>query len=92
MALWRDPLEELIADLERTVPVEAGPVAFDMPPLEDLQAAVACALSRSPDERAHLEKDPAVQRVWAYYDRLASGSASEAAKGHTAQGVRGGGK
>ena len=40
MALWREPLDELIADLERALPAEAGPVAFDCPPpFEDVQVA-----------------------------------------------------
>ncbi len=32
MALWHDPLDELIADLERTLPVQPTPSIPDFPP------------------------------------------------------------
>ena len=93
MALWRDPLDELIADLEQALPPAVGPWVFDMPPFEDFQVAVESVLSRSPEERARLAKDPGAQRVWAYCDRCARRrAASEAAKDQATEGVRGGGK
>ncbi len=37
MALWRDPLDELIADLERTLPVQPTPSIPDFPPRDFVQ-------------------------------------------------------
>ena len=71
MAIWRDPLDELIADLERMTPVGTG-VDFEMPPpMEDYSIAVQSILSRDPAERQRLASDPAVQRVMEYHERLA---------------------
>ncbi len=71
MALWRDPLEELIGELERTQPSRVGAADFDMPPpFEDVQLAVHATLNRTPEDRARAEQDPRVQAVWAYYERL----------------------
>ena len=53
MAIWRDPLDELIADLERVTPVRIV-AAFDMPPMEDYAVAVQAILSRDPEERERL--------------------------------------
>lgn len=93
MALWRDPLDELIAGLERALPPVTGPEPFDMPAFEDVQVAVASVLSHSPEERARLAKDPGAQRFWAYCDRCARRqSASEPATGEAIEGVRSGGK
>jgi hypothetical protein len=36
MAIWRDPLDELIADLERAVPPAAAPTFEPPPPTEDV--------------------------------------------------------
>ena len=36
--MWRDPMDELIADLERIVPPERPTFNDDTPPLEELQA------------------------------------------------------
>ena len=70
MPIWRDPLDELIADLERVTPV--GIVdAFEMPPMEDYAVAVQAILSRDPAERERLAADPAVKRVQEYHERLA---------------------
>ena len=71
MAMWRDPLDELIADLERVTPA-ASVVAFEEPPpMEDYSVAVQSVLSRDPEERRRLAEDPAVKRVLAYHERLA---------------------
>jgi hypothetical protein len=71
MAIWHDPLDELIDDLERVTP--AATVAdFDMPPpMEDYSIAVMSILSRDPEERRRLAADPAVKRVQDYHERLA---------------------
>ena len=75
MAIWRDPLDELIAELERVTPV--GIVeAFEMPPVEDYAVAVQAILSRDPAERLRLAADPAVKRVQEYHERLARGRRS----------------
>jgi hypothetical protein len=71
MPIWRDPLDELIADLERVTPA-AAVTAFEMPPpFEDYCVAVLSVLSRDPDERLRLAADPAVKRVQEYHERLA---------------------
>lgn len=52
MALWRDPLDELIADLERALPSELGPVGLDyQKALLDLQDLVAEVLFPRRDRR-----------------------------------------
>jgi hypothetical protein len=73
MPVWRDPLDELIAALERVTPVgTATEQAFEMPPpIEDYSILVQSILSRDPAERARLAADPAVQRVMEYMERLA---------------------
>jgi hypothetical protein len=73
MPVWRDPLDELIAALERVAPVgTATEQAFELPPpIEDYSVAVQAILSRDPVERARLAADPAVKRVDEYHERLA---------------------
>lgn len=72
MPLWRDPLEELVDQLERSVlakptePASYGP----LPPLEDFQLAIHAILSGSPEDVARADQDPRIQAVWAYYERL----------------------
>ena len=68
MAIWRDPLDELIADLDRAVPA-AAPAAFEIPPFGDHCFWVQSILSQNPAERQRLADDPRVRRVQAYYDR-----------------------
>ena len=71
MPIWRDPLDELIADLEPSAPAATIP-AFEMPPpMEDYSIAVMSVLSRDPAERQRLADDPAIKRVMEYHDRLA---------------------
>ena len=67
MAMWRDPLDELIADLERAVPA-AAPSVFEIPPFGDHCFWVQRLLSEDPAERQRLADDPRVRRVQAYYD------------------------
>ena len=71
MAIWRDPLDELIADLERMTPVASEMVFEIPPPMEDYSIVVQRILSRDPAERLGLAADPAFQRVMAYHERLA---------------------
>jgi hypothetical protein len=69
MAIWHDPLDELIADLERAVPTTVAPNC-DMPPMEDYCYFGEWALTRDPAKQARLAEDPHVKRVLAYFDRL----------------------
>ena len=71
MAIWRDPLDELIADLERMTPVGTV-VEFEIPPpMEDYCFFMQSILSRDPEERLRLATNPAVKRVQEYHERLA---------------------
>ena len=81
MPIWRDPLDELIADLERTVPQKAA-ATFEVPPsMTDHCFLGEWLLERDPARRAQLAEDPRVKRVQAYYDRWAArlGAARQAA-------------
>jgi hypothetical protein len=64
MALWRDPLDELIDDLERAVPAAAAPPVRGVR-LETLQWFLSVILWRdnwdeemTPEEVARFEQDP----------------------------------
>ena len=70
MAMWRDPLDELIADLERAVPAAVSP-ACDIPSMTDYCYFGEHLLSRDPETRRRLAEDPRVKRVQAYHTRLA---------------------
>jgi hypothetical protein len=71
MAMWRDPLDELIADLEQAVPAATASLFDDIPTMTDYCYFGASILSRDPAERRRLADDPCVKRVQAYHDRLA---------------------
>ena len=69
MALWRDPLDELIEDLEGAVPATAAPPVRGVR-LEDLQWFLGEILWRenwdepmTPDEIARFEQDPRYDEV-----------------------------
>ena len=67
--LPRDPLDELIADLERALPAEAGG-QFEMPPpFEHLQFALK-AVFGTDEDRARAATDPRVQAVWKHLEKL----------------------
>ena len=69
MGIWRDPLDELISDLERTLP--SAPAFQDIPPQEDFCFwATRAILAREPLEKLRQCEDPRVRRVQAYWDRL----------------------
>ena len=55
--MWRDPLDELIDDLERVAPDDDDTDPFDM-----IQAIVDAVLYGSPTEADELIADPAYQR------------------------------
>jgi hypothetical protein len=58
MALWRDPLDELIADLERTLPIQSTPNNPRLPwkDLVEMQLMVQEIMKRSP--RVPFAPDP----------------------------------
>lgn len=64
MALWRDPLDELIDELERAVPTEPGRYAV-LPTLEDLQAVITPMLSASKEQQERIFADPQYQQLYA---------------------------
>jgi hypothetical protein len=70
MAMWRDPLDELIADLERAVPPTV-PLADNFPPpMADYCFWMQSMMSDDPAERDRLAQDPRVKGVHAYHERL----------------------
>jgi len=77
--LPRDPLDELIADLERALPPETGPGRFEMPPIEGVQLLVWATLTGTPDAWALAERDPRVQEVLAYNRKMARDQQERAA-------------
>ena len=66
--MWRDPLDELIEDLERALPAATRPVTTI---LEDIQIVVTATLY---DTKAERERDPryhqANERVTRYFEQL----------------------
>jgi hypothetical protein len=70
MPIWGDPLDDLIADLDQSVPAAPAPT-FDIPPMEDYCVFWESIRSRDPAKRLQLAAHPAVKRVQAYHDRLA---------------------
>ena len=87
MALWRDPLDELIDDLERALPPNARGT-LQIPLIEDVQAFTCAFAFGTEEDRARAKKDPAVQRVLRYYEELAKlrGSSSEPGREQTTRG------
>ena len=60
--MWRDPLDELIEDLERALP--STPAPYEMSPrMEDLQRMVSVALYGTDEDRARAEKEKWYQDV-----------------------------
>ena len=62
----------LIDDLERVVPAATGPVSDVLPSIEGVQLLVSAILWGNDEERARVERDPRVQAVLAYHERLAA--------------------
>jgi len=72
MATLRDPLDELIVDLERSLPTAPPAPAFDEPPpIGDYSILVMSVISRDPAERERLAADPAAKRVMDFMERQA---------------------
>jgi hypothetical protein len=61
MALWRDPYDDLIADLERAVPPETAGAENWADMLVGSQIAIAAVLSRSAEQLERAEQDPRVR-------------------------------
>jgi len=68
VALWHDPLEELIAGLERALPAEA---LSEIVPYEVFCLATDVLLYGTAEEQRQFEMSPDGQRVAAYFERLA---------------------
>jgi hypothetical protein len=60
--VWRDPLDELIEELERALPPTADPSGH-LPRLEDLQAVISPILFGTKEQQERLFADPAYQRL-----------------------------
>lgn len=64
MALWRDPLDELIDELERAVPTATPGDNAILPRLEDLQAVIGPILFASKEEQGRIFADPQYQHLY----------------------------
>ncbi len=67
MPIFRDPIDTLIADLERAVPAAAGPSRYPhitvmSADLDCLSEHVEAVLSRDPEKLRRVESDPRIQR------------------------------
>jgi hypothetical protein len=60
--MWRDPLDELIEDLEAALPPTTGRYEH-LPRLEDLQAVISPILFGTEEEKERLLSDPNYQRL-----------------------------
>ena len=56
MAIWRDPLDELIEDLEKAVPAAQGPIVPDLFALEDMRSSVGSNLAHSSANRVRASR------------------------------------
>jgi hypothetical protein len=77
MPLWRDPYDELIADLERTVQPATAGVENWSDVLVGSQIAIAAVLSGSPEQQERAELDPRVKAFWASCRQLTDAGARE---------------
>jgi hypothetical protein len=62
VSMWRDPLDELIEDLEHALPSAPARYQF-LPRLEDLQAVISPILFGTEEEQERLLADPNYQRL-----------------------------
>jgi hypothetical protein len=62
MALWRDPFDELIDELDRTVPRDSAGDT-EIPRLEDLLAVIAPILFAPKEDQARIFADPQYQQL-----------------------------
>jgi hypothetical protein len=68
VAIWHDPLEELIAGLERALPAETW---SGIVPYEVFCLSTDVLLYGNPEEQRAFEMSPEGQRVAAYFARIA---------------------
>lgn len=83
MPLWRDPLDELIEDLERTLPPPVQSVDWGIQPFGDYVIALHKVV-RHGGEWARAQHDPVIQRFLADWDRAfghGKGASSASANG-----------
>jgi hypothetical protein len=67
-SMWRDPMDDLIEQLEAAVPAKRE-FALDLAPLEELQEAVCLTLYGSAKDQARVHTDPRFARLRAYLAR-----------------------
>jgi len=67
VAIWRDPLDELIEDLEKAIPATQEHVP-DLFRLEDMQAAICPIINCDKAGIERSKSDPGAQRFWAWVD------------------------
>jgi hypothetical protein len=92
MALWHDPLDELIADLERVIPPKSTTQETDyQASLIGMQLYVSAILWGLPAEVARVERDPRVQAFLASLDSLRLASAFQFRQSRSTWRPRGGG-
>ena len=70
MAIWRDPLDELIEDLEKTIPGTQQCVP-DLFALEDMQAAICPIINFDEAAIERSKSDPGAKRFWAWVEARA---------------------
>ena len=80
MPLWHDPLDELIADLDRNLPSSTTTVDGHDRELIGCQLFVGALLYGTEEERARADGDPRVQAFLASMQRLAATSSQADAK------------
>ena len=73
--MWRDPLDELIADLDRVVTPDAQ---AQLPSMVDVITVTDTAFYGSAAAKARLPRDPAYQRVVAHWEAMRGGQADAA--------------
>ena len=67
--MWRDPLDELIEDLERALPTSSPGVDATMS-LEDLQHYVSVALYGTEEARANAKREAWFDRVERHFAEM----------------------
>jgi hypothetical protein len=77
MALWRDPLDELIDGLEQAVPPPCA-ATTDVVDLVSFQLFVTTILYGSDEQRERMHSEPWYVKVQQYFERLAPPPAGRA--------------
>jgi hypothetical protein len=92
MALWHDPLDELIADLEREIPPVApcNPIANWDRILMGTQTEIVALVWGTEEQRRRLEDDPCVKiarAYWASTRRVSDARPGDAPAGQPGRGL-----